>query len=238
MADTDLAARLRAVDWPRVAAALDERGVARLPNLLTPAECGRLAALWEDRARFRSAVVMECVRFGRGEYRYFARPLPAVVARLRAALYPPLAAIANRWRATLGGDAPFPERLDRFLARCAAHGQRRPTPLLLRYGVGDFNRLHQDLYGRVAFPLQVAIGLDRPGRDYEGGEFLLLEQRPRMQSRGTAITLAQGEAVVFPSWARPVAGRRGASRATMRHGASEVTRGVRRVLGIIFHDAA
>jgi hypothetical protein len=234
----DIAARIRALDWPEVTAALTERGFARLPGLLHPEECDAVARVWEDRERFRSAVVMERLRFGRGEYRYFARPIPGIVERLRAALYPPLAPIANAWRATLGGEEPFPAGLDEFLARCAAQGQQRPTPLLLRYGPGDYNCLHQDLYGRVAFPLQVAVGLDRPGRDYEGGEFLLLEQRPRAQSRGTAIALAQGEAVVFPSWARPVAGRQRAYRAAMRHGASEVTRGVRRVLGIIFHDAA
>lgn len=231
-------ARVDAVDWTAVAAALEADGVARIPGLLSARECETLARLWSDRVRFRSAVVMERLRFGRGEYRYFARPLPPLVARLRAALYPPLARIADDWRAVLGGGEPFPARLEEFLARCAAQGQRRPTPLLLRYGPGDFNCLHQDRYGGVVFPLQVAIGLDRPGRDYAGGEFLLLEQRPRAQSRGTAVPVAQGEAVVFPSWARPVAGRRGVYRATVRHGASQVTRGLRRVLGIIFHDAA
>jgi len=228
---------LGSVDWAAVARGLAERGVARLPGLLDADACRRLGALWERRERFRSAVVMERMRFGRGEYRYFARPLPPLVTRLRTALYGPLARLANDWVATLGGE-PFPERHADFVARCAAGGQRRPTPLLLRYGPGDYNCLHQDLYGGVVFPLQVAIGLDRPGRDYDGGEFLLLEQRPRAQSRGTAITLAQGEGIVFPSWARPVSGRRGAYRATVRHGASEVTRGCRRVLGIIFHDAA
>jgi hypothetical protein len=193
-----------------VGAALDAHGVARIPRLLSARECRTLALLWSDRARFRSAVVMERLRFGRGEYRYFARPLPPRVARLRRSIR---WHIANDWRAALGGGEPFPPRLEEFLGRCAAHGQRRPTPLLLRYGPGDFNCLHQDRYGAVGFPLQVAIGLDRPGRDYAGGEFLLLEQRPRAQSRGTAITLAQGEAVVFPSWARPVAGRRGVYRA-------------------------
>jgi hypothetical protein len=233
-----VAARIDAIDWTAVGAALHADGVARIPNLLSVRECAALARLWSDRARFRSVVVMERLRFGRGEYRYFARPLPPLVARLRAALYPPLARIADDWRVTLGSSRPFPPRLDEFLRRCAEHGQRRPTPLLLRYGPGDFNCLHQDRYGGVLFPLQVAIGLDRPGRDYAGGEFLLLEQRPRAQSRGTAITIAQGEAVVFPSWARPVAGRRGVYRAVVRHGASHVTRGLRRVLGIIFHDAA
>lgn len=231
-------ARLRHVDWPAVEQALAARGVARLPGLLDARACRQLSQLWEDRARFRSAVVMERMRFGRGEYRYFAHPLPPLVPRLRTGLYTPLARIANQWAGALGVRDAFPEHLDDFLARCHAHGQRRPTPLLLRYGPGDFNCLHQDLYGGVAFPLQVAIGLDRPGNDYEGGEFLLLEQRPRAQSRGTSITLGQGEGVVFPSWARPVTGRRGTYRAAVRHGASEVTRGLRRVLGIIFHDAA
>jgi len=231
-------ARIDAIDWAAAGAALEAHGVARIPRLLSARECRTLALLWSERARFRSAVVMERLRFGRGEYRYFARPLPPLVARLRTALYPPLAGIANDWRAAVGGGEPFPPRLEEFLGRCAAHGQRRPTPLLLRYGPGDFNCLHQDRYGAVVFPLQVAIGLDRPGRDYVGGEFLLLEQRPRAQSRGTSITLAQGEAVVFPSWARPVAGRRGVYRAAVRHGASQVIRGLRRVLGIIFHDAA
>jgi hypothetical protein len=233
-----VAARVRAIDWAAAGASLSERGMARLPDLLRAGECAQLAAIWDDRDRFRSAVVMERLRFGRGEYRYFAHPVPPLVLRLRAALYAPLACIANEWLPTLGGGEPFPARLDEFLARCAARGQRRPTPLLLRYGPGDYNCLHQDLYGRVAFPLQVAVGLDRPGHDYEGGEFLLTEQRPRAQSRGTAIALGQGEAVVFPSWARPIAGRQRPYRAVMRHGASEVTRGVRRVLGIIFHDAA
>jgi hypothetical protein len=232
-----VSAAVNSVDWSAVARELGERGVARLPGLLDADACRRLGALWERRERFRSAVVMERMRFGRGEYRYFARPLPPLVTRLRAALYGPLARLANDWVAALGGE-PFPGRLAEFLARCESRGQRRPTPLLLRYGPGDYNCLHQDLYGGVVFPLQVAIGLDRPGRDYEGGEFLLLEQRPRAQSRGTAITLAQGEGIVFPSWARPVSGRRGVYRATVRHGASEVTRGCRRVLGIIFHDAA
>jgi hypothetical protein len=231
-------ARVRAVDWARAEDNLVARGYARLPRLLRAAECRDLAALWDRRERFRSSVVMERMRFGRGEYRYFADPLPPLVARLRAALYEPLAEIANRWSEQLGGAAEFPPTLPAFLARCAERGQRRPTPLLLRYGPGDFNCLHQDLYGGVVFPLQVAIGLDRPGRDYEGGEFLLLEQRPRQQSRGTAIALGLGEAAVFPTRARPVAGAHGAYRAAMRHGASEVTRGLRRVLGIIFHDAA
>jgi hypothetical protein len=233
-----LAARLRSLDWPAIEQSLDERGYASLPRLLAPPDCRRVAALWEQRGRFRSAVVMERMRFGRGEYRYFARPLPAVVTALRAAVYAHLAPIANRWAATLGSREPFPPSLDAFLERCARAGQRRPTPLLLRYGPGDYNCLHQDLYGGVVFPLQVAIGLDRPGRDYTGGELLLVEQRPRAQSKGTAIAIPQGDGIVFTTRVRPAAGRRGFHRVVMRHGASEVRTGRRRVLGLIFHDAA
>jgi hypothetical protein len=181
---------------------------------------------------------MERLRFGRGEYRYFAHPLPAVVTALRAAVYARLAPVANRWAAQLGSREQFPDSLDAFLERCARAGQRRPTPLLLHYGPGDYNCLHQDLYGGVVFPLQVAIGLDRPGRDYTGGELLLVEQRPRAQSKGTAIAIPQGDGVVFTTRARPAAGRHGFHRVVMRHGASEVHTGRRRVLGLIFHDAA
>ena len=232
------AARLRSLDWPAIEQSLDERGYASLPRLLTPADCRRTAALWEHRERFRSAVVMERMRFGRGEYRYFAHPLPAVVTGLRAAVYAQLAAIANRWAANLGSREQFPSSLETFLARCARAGQRRPTPLILRYGPGDYNCLHQDLYGGVVFPLQVAIGLDRPGRDYTGGELLLVEQRPRAQSKGAAITIPQEDGIVFTTRARPAAGRHGFHRVVMRHGASEVRTGQRRVLGLIFHDAA
>jgi hypothetical protein len=233
-----VATRLRSLDWLAVEQSLDERGYARLPQLLAATDCRRTAAIWEHRDRFRSAVVMERMRFGRGEYRYFAHPLPPVVESLRAAAYAHLAPIANRWAERLASAERFPASLEAFLERCAGRGQRRPTPLLLRYGPGDYNCLHQDLYGGVVFPLQVAIGLDRPGRDYTGGELLLVEQRPRAQSRGSAIAIAQGEGIVFTTRARPAAGRHGFHRVVMRHGASEVLEGHRRVLGLIFHDAA
>ena len=180
---------------------------------------------------------MEPKRFGRGRYRYFAYPLPPVVEALREALYPPLAAIANRWQERLGRSERFEPALTGFLARCHAAGQTRPTPLLLHYGAGDYNRLHQDVYGALAFPLQVAIVLSREGEDYTGGEFLLAEQRPRMQTRGAAIRLGLGEAIVFPNALRPVAGPRGWARAEMRHGVSELRSGERTTLGLIFHDA-
>lgn len=180
---------------------------------------------------------MEPKRFGRGRYRYFAYPLPPLVAKLREAFYPPLAAIANRWQERLGKDERFEPMLDAFLARCHAAGQTRPTPLLLRYRPGDYNRMHQDLYGRIAFPLQVAIALSREGSDYAGGEFLIAEQRPRMQTRVSAIRLGLGEAIVFPNAVRPVRGPRGEARAAMRHGVSELRSGERFTLGLIFHDA-
>ena len=231
------AARLARVDWERVAADLDARGHARLPRLLTARECRATAALWQERQRFRSHVDMARHRFGEGAYRYFARPLPPLVEALRRRLYPPLARIANAWAERVGGDERYPATLARFLARCREEEQRRPTPLLLRYEAGGYNCLHQDLYGPVAFPLQVAILLSEPGREFEGGEFLLVEQRPRMQSRGEAIALARGEALVFPTRERPVAGARGWYRCQMRHGVSTLARGERATLGIIFHDA-
>jgi hypothetical protein len=232
-----LRARVRALDWTRVAADLDATGFARIPRLLSASECRALAALYTEDRRFRSTVSMERHRFGAGEYRYFARPLPATVAALRTALYPPLASIANRWQERLGTGAPYPARHAGFLERCRAAGQTHPTPLLLSYDVGGYNRLHQDLYGAVAFPLQVAFLLSRPGRDFEGGEFLLHEQRPRMQSRADAIALRQGEAIVFPNRERPVRGVRGFHRAQHRHGVSRLYAGRRLALGVIFHDA-
>jgi hypothetical protein len=232
-----LAGRVAALDWEGVGRELDRLGHARLPKLLTPSECRALARLYPDDARFRKTVDMERHRFGRGEYRYFARPLPAPVASLRRSLYPHLARIANRWQARLGGER-FERTLAAFLRRCAAAGQQRPTPLLLRYRAEGFNNLHQDLYGSVAFPLQVAICLSRPERDFRGGEFLLLENRPRQQSRAEVIALEQGEAVVFPTRERPVEGARGWLRAGMRHGVSRLHQGERLTLGIIFHDAA
>jgi hypothetical protein len=229
--------RIARLDWPRLASELDERGHARTGPLLGPAECRALCALWPRDALFRSTIDMAPRRFGVGRYRYFADPMPAPVEALRSAFYPPLAAIANRWQRALGAAPEFPRSLGGFLARCRAQGQTRPTPLLLRYEAGGYNCLHQDRYGEVAFPLQVAILLSRPGRDFRGGEFLLVEQRPRQQSRGEAIALVHGEAVIFPNAARPVRGARGVYRVQVRHGASRVHAGVRCVLGLIFHDA-
>ncbi len=232
-----IGARLAATDWPRLAAALDEEGHARLPGLLTAPECRELCGLYGDAERFRKRVDLGRQRFGVGEYRYFAHPLPPLVAALRTHLYPPLARIANGWLERLGSDERFPATLARFLAHCREREQTRPTPLLLRYEAGGYNRLHQDLYGEVVFPLQIACLLNRPERDFTGGEFLLVEQRPRQQSLGEAIALACGEGIVFPCRERPVSGARGPYRAQLRHGVSRVRSGERRTLGIIFHDA-
>lgn len=220
-----------------VARELDTHACALLPGLLDPQACEAVAAWYDEAARFRSTVVMARHGFGRGEYRYFAYPLPEPVAGLRAALYPPLAEIANRWNAALGEPARFPPTHAEYLARCHAAGQTRPTPLLLRYCPGDYNCLHQDLYGEHVFPLQVAVLLSRPGRDFEGGEFVLTEQRPRMQSRVEVCPLCQGDAVVFPVRHRPVQGARGVYRVSLRHGVSRLRAGRRHTLGIIFHDA-
>lgn len=230
--------RLAAVSWEAAADSLAERGFARLGPLLPARECAGLAFLWTEAAAFRSRVVMERHRYGRGEYRYFAAPLPPAVRALREALYAPLAAIANRWQEAFGAGERFPADLAGFLERCHEAGQPRPTPLLLRYEAGGYNRLHQDRYGSVSFPLQATILLSRPEVDFEGGEIVLVEQRPRMQSRATAIALSRGEAIVFPNAERPVAGARGAVRVVTRHGVSEIRRGLRMTLGIIFHDAA
>jgi hypothetical protein len=234
---TAVATRLARLDWAAVARDLDARGHALTPPLLTAAECRRLGTLWEQRERFRSHVDMAQHRFGAGEYRYFAEPLPPVVAELRREAYARLASIANRWTEMVGGRDRFPDDLAAFVAFCAARGQRRPTPLLLRYTAGGYNCLHQDLYGAVAFPLQLTLLLSRPGVDFTGGELLLVEQRPRAQSRGQAIVLAQGQAVIFPNRFRPVRGARGPYRVTVRHGVSDVHAGERRALGVIFHDA-
>jgi hypothetical protein len=236
MPDTALAESIAALDWTAIAAALDDTGSATTGPLLAPALCDALAADYDAEALFRSRVVMARHGFGRGEYRYYAYPLPPVVAALRAALYPKLAAIANRWQAVLGEAARFPASHEEFLAACHAAGQTRPTPLLLRYGAGDYNCLHQDLYGALHFPLQAAFLLSRPGADLSGGEFVLTEQRPRMQSRAQVVALAQGEAVIFPVHQRPVRGTRGVYRVAMRHGVSRVGTGRRHTLGIIFHD--
>jgi len=232
----DLAARVGAVDWSRVDASLDANGFAPLPPLLTASDCSALANLYADDSRFRSRIDMQRFRFGVGEYKYFAAPLPDIVQTLRASLYPPLAATANRWARALG-TSTFPASLDAFLTICHKAGQRRPTPLLLSYAAGGYNCLHQDIYGDVAFPLQVVVVLSRRGVDYTGGEFLLVEQRPRAQSRGHAIAIEQGAAVVFATRERPAAGTRGAYRVVMRHGVSTIASGTRMSLGIIFHDA-
>lgn len=226
------------IDWDKVGQELDAFGCAVIPGLLAPKDCTAAAALYERPARFRSRVVMERHGFGRGEYQYFAYPLPAPLASLRTELYPPLAAIANRWQAALGLAPRFPEAHADYLARCHAAGQPKPTPLLLRYRAGDYNCLHQDLYGELVFPLQVAVLLSEPGEDFEGGEFVLTEQRPRMQSRAEVVPLRQGDAVVFPVNQRPVQGTRGVYRVAMRHGVSRLKSGTRHTLGIIFHDAA
>jgi hypothetical protein len=232
------AARIASFDWEAKAAELDAGGSAMLDALLTPAECHELAALYAEEARFRSHVVMARHGFGRGEYRYFRYPLPPLLEGLRTALYPRLAGIANGWNARMGVAHRYPAAHADFLADCHAAGQARPTPLLLQYGPGDFNCLHQDLYGDLAFPLQVAILLSAPGRDFTGGEFVLTEQRPRMQSRAEVVPLHQGDAVAFAVANRPVAGGRGDYRVNLRHGVSRVRSGQRHTLGIIFHDAA
>jgi hypothetical protein len=221
-----------------LAAALDRDGYAVLPALLEADECRALAALYDERERFRSRVVMARHGFGQGEYKYLAYPLPPAVGELRQALYPRLAPVANYWQQQLGLAPKFPDTLDAYLARCHAAGQTRPTPLILKYGAGDYNCLHQDLYGELVFPLQATVLLSRPGDDFSGGEFLLVEQRPRRQSKGEVVPLRQGDAVIFPVNHRPVAGTRGYYRVTMRHGVSRVHSGGRFTLGIIFHDAA
>ena len=225
-------------DWPRLAAQLDEQGYALTAPLLSLAECDGLISLYADSKAFRSRIVMERHNFGRGEYQYFASPLPPLVAELRESFYPRLAEIANRWMERMRQPERFPPTLEEFLAVCHRHKQTRPTPLLLRYKADDYNCLHQDLYGEVAFPLQTACVLNQCGRDYSGGEFLLNEQRPRAQTRGEAITIEQGQFIIFPNRYRPVRGSRGDYRVNMRHGLSRLRSGERYCLGVIFHDAA
>ena len=229
--------RVDAVDWARVADDLDQQGCAVLEELLTPGECREVAALYGDDARFRSRVVMARHGFGQGEYKYFAYPMPDLVGALRTALYPWLAPIANRWNERMGIELRYRAGHAAFLALCHEAGQLRPTPLLLQYGPGDYNCLHQDLYGALAFPLQASILLSEPGRDFTGGEFVLTEQRPRMQSRPEVVPLRQGDAVVFAVHHRPVQGTRGTYRVNMRHGVSRLRSGQRHTLGVIFHDA-
>jgi uncharacterized protein len=231
-----VADRIAGLDWPALTAALDERGFAQTPPVYRAAECRELAGEF-DGGRFRSRVDMRRHRFGEGEYKYFDAPLPALIDDARHALYPPLAEVANDWARRLGDDASYPADLDAFLERCHAAGQTRPTPLVLRYGRGDYNCLHQDIYGDVVFPLQLTCFLSRRTVDYEGGDFLLVEQRPRAQSRGEAIATEQGEILIFPTRHRPLQGARGWYRAAMRHGVSRVLRGTRHTLGVIFHDA-
>src|ERR1700726_3155554 len=234
---SDIPTRVAAIDWGQAASDLDAQGCAVLTGLLSADECRALAALYPEEAHFRSRVVMGRHGFGRGEYKYFSYPLPALIAELRPNLYAPLRGIANRWNEVMGIDISYPESHDGFLRRCHAAGQVRPTPLLLQYGAGDYNCLHQDLYGEHVFPLQVAILLSEPGRDFTGGEFVLTEQRPRMQSRPEVVPLAQGDAVAFAVHHRPVQGTRGFYRVNLRHGVSQIRSGHRHTVGVIFHDA-
>ena len=236
--ESNARARVAAIDWTQATSDLDAQGCAVLKGLLTVEECRALAALYPEDRIFRSRIVMGRHGFGRGEYKYFAYPLPMPIAELRPALYARLQPIANRWHERLGEERRFPAEHSAFLDRCHAAGQTRPTPLLLRYGAGDYNCLHQDLYGEHVFPLQVATLLSEPGRDFQGGEFVLTEQRPRMQTRAAVVPLGKGDAVVFAVNSRPVKGVRGDYRVALRHGVSKIHEGRRHTLGIIFHDAA
>jgi hypothetical protein len=234
---TEPAARVAAIDWEAAGRDLDAQGCAVLKSLLRPDECRALAALYGDDGHFRSRIVMSRHGFGRGEYMYFSYPLPGLIAELRPKLYERLCGIANRWNEAMGIDISYPESHAAFLKRCHDAGQAKPTPLLLQYQEGDYNCLHQDLYGEHVFPLQVAILLSEPGRDFEGGEFVLTEQRPRMQSRAEVVPLRQGDGVAFAVHHRPVAGTRGTYRVNLRHGVSRIRSGRRHTLGVIFHDA-
>lgn len=238
MGPQHIRARIGRLEWDRIRRAIDEQGYATIGGLLSGEECAGLVDLYGNDRRFRSRIDMARLRFGVGEYKYFADPLPPLVQALRASLYPKLVPLANRWLSELGGGDPFPPELGGFLEVCRRSGQTKPTPLILRYQAGGYNCLHQDLYGEVAFPLQLTCALSRRDLDYRGGEFLLVEQRPRAQSRGHAITLEQGEAVIFATRFRPVAGRREYYRANLRHGVSRLHSGMRYSLGVIFHDAA
>jgi hypothetical protein len=235
--ERDVSARVQGLDWTELEKSLWEYGYAQTPALLTSAECQDLLRLYPDDSRFRSCIDMARYRFGLGEYKYFANPLPTIIQELRSSFYPPLASVANRWSEKLGSGEHFPETLSEFLETCHKHGQPKPTPLLLRYEAGGYNCLHQDLYGELAFPLQLTCFLSQPGRDYSGGEFLLVEQRPRAQSKGEVMTPQQGEIIIFTARYRPAAGTRGYYRVNVRHGVSRVRSGERYTLGIIFHDA-
>jgi len=234
----EIASDLQAIDWGAINRDLDDQGWAVIPNLLGEANCDAITALYNREEGFRSRVIMARHGFGRGEYRYFSYPLPPLVGQLRGALYPQLAPIANRWHERMGLATRFPDTHQAFLARCHAAGQTRPTPLLLRYGPQDYNCLPQDLYGEHVFPLQLAVLLSAPGRDFTGGEFVLTEQRPRMQTRAAVVPLGKGDAVVFAVNQRPMRGTRGDYRVALRHGVSRLREGQRHTLGIIFHDAA
>ncbi|GLR86732.1 prolyl 4-hydroxylase [Bradyrhizobium iriomotense] len=231
------ATRVEAHDWAQITDELNAQGCAVLKALLTPDECCDIAALYPEDAHFRSRIVMGRHGFGRGEYKYFSYPLPDLIAQLRPALYAHLHGVANRWNEAMGIDIRYPAAHAAFLKRCHQAGQSRPTPLLLQYEAGDYNCLHQDLYGEHVFPIQVAILLSEPGRDFTGGEFVLTEQRPRMQSRAEVVPLAQGDAVAFAVHHRPVQGTRGTYRVNLRHGVSRIRSGQRHTLGVIFHDA-
>jgi len=234
----DVSARVDAVEWPRIEAELDAQGAAMLPRLIAPDECRALATLYGDDDAFRSRVVMARHGFGQGEYRYFRYPLPPLIGALRGAVYPHLVPQANRWHEALGLPTRFPPRHEAFIQRCHANGQTRPTLLLLRYGAGDYNCLHQDVYGDEVFPLQLVLLLSQPGRDFDGGEFVMTEQRPRMQSRAMVLPLQQGDGALIAVRHRPVRGARGFYRVNLRHGVSTVRSGQRFTAGIIFHDAA
>jgi uncharacterized protein len=238
LALVEAGADLRATpDWPAVTAALDAEGCALIPRLLSPAQCQALVAAYDTESLFRKRIIMGRHGYGRGEYQYFAYPLPEMIQALRTSLYPPLAALANDWNQRLGVDISYPADHAAFLERCHQAGQPRPTPLLLKYEAGDYNCLHQDLYGEHVFPLQLTVLLSRPGHDFTGGELVLTEQRPRMQSRVEVLPLAQGDAAIFPVNQRPVQGKRGVHRVKVRHGVSRLRSGHRHTLGIIFHDA-
>jgi uncharacterized protein len=234
---TEITSRVDALPWAQITSELDSQGCAVLKGLLTPDQCRAVAALYPGDANFRSRIVMSRHGFGRGEYKYFSYPLPDLIAELRPALYAHLQGVANRWNEAMAIDIRYPREHAAFLKRCHEAGQARPTPLLLQYEAGDFNCLHQDLYGEHVFPLQVAILLSEPDRDFTGGEFVLTEQRPRMQSRAEVVPLAQGDAVAFAVHHRPVQGTRGTYRVNLRHGVSRIRSGQRHTLGVIFHDA-
>jgi hypothetical protein len=225
-------------DWKQLTAELDSVGCALTPPLLTPAQCAEISGLYDEVERFRATIDMQRYRFGSGQYRYFDHPHPELVAELREAFYPHLLPIAREWADRLGRPAPWPDTLAEWLDDCHRAGQTRPTPILLKYQAGDWNALHRDLYGDLVFPLQVVIGLDRPGVDHVGGEFLLVEQRPRAQSRGTVTMLPQGQGLIFTTRDRPVESTRGWSASPVRHGVSTVRSGLRHTLGLVFHDAA